>query len=46
MEEHKLQPKKKIFPLIAAMIRHQSDNFLQTIMMGKHWLNHYDFKTI
>jgi hypothetical protein len=38
--------KKKIFPLIAAMIRHHSDNFLQAIMMGKHWFNHYDFKTI
>jgi hypothetical protein len=36
-EEHKLQPKK--FPLNAAMIYHHGDNFLQSIMMGKGWLN-------
>ena len=43
-DEHKLQPKN--FPLIAARIRHQSDNFLQSIMMRKGWLNNFDFKTI
>jgi hypothetical protein len=37
---------KEIFPLIAAIVFHQSDNFLQSIMMGKGWLNHFDFKTI
>jgi hypothetical protein len=43
-EEHKFQQKN--LPLTAAMICHHSDNFLQSIMIGKGWLNNFDFKTI
>ena len=40
------QASAKNFPLTAAMICHPSDNLLQSIMMGKGWLNNFDFRTI
>jgi hypothetical protein len=47
LADRREQTSAKNFPLTAAMtamICHNSDNFLHSIMMGKDWLNNFDLK--